>query len=74
LLVQKVNDLKFEIEYVRHDDTDEEQPAPDGSRLLFVARVSSANFSMIALLYSVASSPWTVSQLFAQFENKYASK
>lgn len=75
-LVQKVNDLKFEIEYVRHMmDTDEEQPAPDGSKA--VVRSPSQLSQLLndsVVVQRGLVSPGRFSQLFAQFENKYASK
>lgn len=75
-LVQKVNDLKFEIEYVRHMmDTDEERPAPDGSKAIIrsPSKLSQLLNDSVVVQRGLVT-PARFSQLFAQFESKYASK
>lgn len=75
-LSQQLNELRFELEYVRHMmDTDEEKPSPDGSKAL----VRHPDKVRQLLLDSVVTDRKLVgaerfAELFTKFEAKYAPK
>lgn len=75
-LTRQINDLKFEIEYLRNViDTDDEQPSPDGSKGI----VRSPTKLKQLLQQSVVVQRGLVdsarfSELFTKFEAKYASR
>lgn len=75
-LSQQINDLKFELEYVRNAiDTDEEQPSPDGAKGVVRSPEKLRQLlqqSVVVQRGLVSSSRF--SELFTKFENKYASR